>query len=210
MKYRKRFLFLLLILNIFLTGCSFKSSYDKSKIPEKKNQIKKTDNDYSPNKIKENKKKTDEENDEGIVSVSIDKIGRTDPFKKFEEKSILVDELTGVIPKPPSYNQDSLLSKLLSITVSGILYDSVKPSAIINIDGIDHLIHKSDKILDSYYVLDIKADEVNIKYKNNIYSVGIGEVIVGNDIENRLNNILPKKYSSFEHNSLKKSKIRPR
>jgi|GEM_PF-2671756 len=121
--------------------------------------------------------------DEETVIINVSNFGRSNPFKPFVEKSLIIDSvfqnpLINNIPKPPEYDPDPNFSTLFGIKVSGILYDASKPSAIINVDNSDYLVHKGD-FLFNFYVKDITSDKIAIKYGNNIYRAGIGEIIEG-------------------------------
>ncbi|MDD3014326.1 MAG: hypothetical protein PHC34_11545 [Candidatus Gastranaerophilales bacterium] len=122
------------------------------------------------------------EDDEDTVIINVSNFGRSNPFKPFVEKSLMNDSLFQNpqinVPKPPEYDPDPNFSTLLGIKVSGILYDNTRPSAIINVDNNDYLVHKGD-FLFNFYVKDITSDKIAIKYENNIYKAGIGEIIEG-------------------------------
>lgn len=127
--------------------------------------------------------------DEESVVVNVSNLGRSNPFKPYTEKSLIMNQIPVInVPQPPQLNSDPTYTTLFGIKVSGILYDSKRPSAIINVDNADYLVHKGD-FLFNFYVNDITYDKVAIKYGNNIYRAGIGEIIEGivniNPVNNR-------------------------
>lgn len=115
-------------------------------------------------------------------TISVVPTGRTNPFlpiSKYMTTSIPdtnVDFDRAGIPKPPeSYGiKENETSKLMSIAVSGIMYDDVKPSAIITLDNNDYFVQKGDK-LDDYKILEIARTYVTLAYNNNVYKANIGE-----------------------------------
>ena len=80
------------------------------------------------------------------------------------------------VPKPPKYygELNEVTTKLMSIIVSGIMYDETKPSAIINLDSNDYFVQKGDR-LDNFKVVDIGRDYVKIALGKNVYKAKIGE-----------------------------------
>lgn len=110
------------------------------------------------------------------VIISVNNFGRANPFLPFQEESVVTGRSVNTLPPPPMYEPDPEIEKLLQVKVSGILYDPSGSSAIINVDNQDYLVHKGDMLFD-YYVKDITKDKVAVKYRNNVYKAGIGEVI---------------------------------
>ena len=90
------------------------------------------------------------------------------------EASVLYDKAG--IPKPPeTYGiKSEETTRLMAIAVSGIMYDEVKPSAIITHDNNDYFVQKGDK-LDDYKIVEIAKNYVLIALGNNIYKANIGE-----------------------------------
>ena len=80
------------------------------------------------------------------------------------------------IPAPPNeYGvQDDEASELMNISVSGIMYDDKKPSAIITYEDNDYFVQIGD-MLDKYRVSDIQRSTVSIALGKNIYTATIGE-----------------------------------
>lgn len=128
--------------------------------------------------------------DEESVVVNVSNLGRSNPFRPYSEKSLTINKQIPIInvPQPPQLNADPNYTTLFGIKVSGILYDARRPSAIINVDNMDYLVHKGD-FLFNFYVSDITFDKIAIKYGNNVYRAGIGEIIEGivniNPVNNR-------------------------
>lgn len=112
------------------------------------------------------------------VVVSVSNGGRINPF---------VPAHTGIASsKAPAFDliappidipeEDPLNDELMATKISGIMYDSQRPSAIINFDGTDHLVHKGDRVK-GYSVIDITKDRVVMKYGTNIYRAAVGQQI---------------------------------
>ena len=80
------------------------------------------------------------------------------------------------IPKPPKdYGEQSDTNrKLMTITVTGIMFDEQKPSAIISYEGNDYFVQKGDR-LDDFKVVDIGRSFVKIAYDRNIYKAQVGQ-----------------------------------
>ena len=115
------------------------------------------------------------------------------PYRKLGNE-VTVPRLINDVPKydlispPETLVEDSEASKILTTTVSGILYDKYSPSAILNIDGSDYLVKKGDTI-SKYKVVSIEKDSVTVKTGNNTYKAGIGELLTDgsvhyNDVSN--------------------------
>ncbi|MDD3150560.1 MAG: hypothetical protein PHV68_06965 [Candidatus Gastranaerophilales bacterium] len=143
----------------------------------------------------------EEEPDETVL-ISIENFGRNNPFKPYYEKSIVLeDELTkqllpSIPPPPMDRAEDEGMGELLSIQIAGILYDSVRPLAILKIAGQDYLVHQGDKIFD-YYVQDISSTKVAVQRGANIYRAGVGEIVEGN-IENNTVYDLGKMFAGYK------------
>ena len=139
--------------------------------------------------------KPDEKQEEKKQVINIVPTGRTNPFMPLQKyiyveppkpappKPVTVvktinnldyDSIT--IPKPPkAYGEISeMTTKLMSIAVSGIMYDTQKPSAIINYDNDDYFVQIGDK-LNNFRVVDIGPNYVKIAFGKNIYKANVGE-----------------------------------
>lgn len=130
----------------------------------------------------EERKRAEERELQKRKIISVIPTGRSNPFmpiSKYMTTDIPdtnVDFDRAGIPKPPeSYSEKDLgTSKLMSIAVSGIMYDETKPSAIITYDNNDYFVQKGDR-LDDYRVLDITKTYVTLAYNKNVYKANIGE-----------------------------------
>lgn len=114
--------------------------------------------------------------------INIVQTGRSNPFMPIQKyievevpQKVIQYDKAG-IPAPPSeYGiQDEDASQLMNISVSGIMYDDKKPSAIITYDGNDYFVQEGD-MLDKYRVADIQRSTVAIALGKNIYTATIGE-----------------------------------
>ena len=117
------------------------------------------------------------------------------PYRKLASDADVSAELVNDIPKfdlisPPSDipgNTDA--ANILTTAVSGILYDKYSPSAILNIDGSDYLVKKGDTV-NKYKVMAIAKDSVTVKYGNNTYTAGIGEILTEGSVNyNNVSNL---------------------
>lgn len=110
-------------------------------------------------------------------TVEVQQAGRINPFlpdKKYQSTEISYAS-SGILNPPTAYGEaDEATDKMLSIAVSGIMYDPQKPSAIILYDGNDYFVQKGDKLND-YKVIDISRDYVAIALGKNIYKARVGE-----------------------------------
>lgn len=131
---------------------------------------------------------------EDSVVVSINNLGRSNPFKPFRQRSIvsglngelplITTDFTAGLPTPPKLQPSESVSQLMKVKVGGILYDPGNlSSAILNVGGEDYLVHKGDKIFD-FYVKSIDSQTVTVKCGNNTYTAQIGEIIDGNGTVN--------------------------
>jgi len=136
-------------------------------------------NEEQANEVKPSQ---EEEKKEKKQVIKVVPTGRSNPFmpiSKYATTTIpeaTIDYDDSGIPKPPeSYGEktDETI-QLMSIAVSGIMYDEVKPSAIITHDNNDYFVQKGDR-LDNYKIIDISKNYVKIALGNNIYKANIGE-----------------------------------
>lgn len=114
--------------------------------------------------------------------IDIKPTGRLNPFLPLQkyvkadipETFVQYDKVG--IPTPPKQIavQDEETTKMLSIAVSGIMYDEQKPSAIISLENNDYFVQKGDK-LDDYNVVDIGKNYVTISHGKNYYKANVGE-----------------------------------
>ena len=130
----------------------------------------------------------DDEDLDKMVSVQVGNLGRANPFlppgesaisaaAKNEVASIPQDKLKyDVLPPLESPAIDNAAKRVVSTKVSGIMYDKVSPSAILNIDGLDYFVRSGD-VINGYKVLAITKSTVTVQMGANIYKAGIGQMI---------------------------------
>lgn len=108
------------------------------------------------------------------VTLNIRTDGRRNPFAPFIERSLTANGRFDII-EPPQYIPDETVDQdLMKTTVSGILYNEQKSSAIINVNGTDHLVNKGDKIA-GFQITNITRNKVFVKKGYNVISAGVGE-----------------------------------
>lgn len=147
------------------------------------------------------------QNDKMVV-MKVENTGRMDPFmpaseaeaKRAEEakknsgldleKAKLQYDL---VDPPNSSNADSDAEKILSTKVSGIMYDSDSPSAILNIEGSDYLVRSGD-VVNGYKVLSIQPTIVTVQLGANVYQAGVGQLLVTDGIQYNTVSNLDKKF----------------
>ncbi len=126
----------------------------------------------------EDEAKKDEE--QKLVTFSIQNGGRINPFvppSGFDSSKYTVASDYEILSPPeeiPDADFANEAKKLMEITVSGILFDSVKPSAIVNVNGTDYYVQVGDKV-DECQVVAINKQYVAIKDGTNIYKAQVGE-----------------------------------
>lgn len=125
------------------------------------------------NKDKENKE------DKEKVEVQVPVGGRINPFvpsSLFDDKGFATVGADLSMPPDVDINSPEVVAarKLLTISVSGIMYDPSKPSAILKFDNMDYFVQKGDRI-DTYTVNQITKDYVAIKNGANVYKAYVGE-----------------------------------
>ncbi len=121
------------------------------------------------------------------------------PYRKLGNEIQLEPSLINDVPKydliapPESLEMNPEVTKIMSTTVSGILYDKFSPSAILNIDGSDYLVKKGDTI-HKYKVIAIEKDSVTVKTGNNTYTAGIGQLLTDGSVNRNDVSNLSKKF----------------
>lgn len=124
--------------------------------------------------------KTTQPKDE-LVTVNISaNVGRAHPFVPavkmgaFNQLQQLQDDS---YPAPPTQiiQNDSAI-KLMETTISGIMYDALSPSAIISVEGQDHVVRKGDRI-NGYRIVNITKDRVIVQNGTNVYRATVGETL---------------------------------
>lgn len=179
MKNLLQIIFIFLI-NVLLVSCSSDSVQNQMDVSQVLKQEPSTAQNKDIEQATPVSQVNSNENEEKVI-ISINNFGRTNPFKPFHETSLIANTGLPNLPPPPTYNPevDPGITKLLEIKVSGILYDpegASKSSAIINVNENDYLVHKGD-LLFEYFIKDITKEKVVIKYGDNVYKAGIGEII---------------------------------
>lgn len=127
-----------------------------------------------------------------MVFVSVSNSGRSNPFLPASE-NVLPQSLSYLTPPPETALQNSDAGKVMTTTISGILYDKYNPSAIINIEGSDYLVKIGD-IIHSYKVLSITKNQVLVQLGKNIYKAGVGELLSQTDLNYNVIANLNKKF----------------
>lgn len=117
------------------------------------------------------------------VVVAVDDVGSVNPFVPTSDYSSSSHTSNlPMLPAPPStVSENSNAAKVMSTTISGILYDKYSPSAIINIEGTDYLVKKND-VINNYKVLHIGQTQVIVQLGRNIYKAGVGELLSRTDL----------------------------
>lgn len=121
---------------------------------------------------------------------------KANPFVPYRDISgVSNSDVAGfeLIEPPESLNRTSEAARVMDTVVSGILFDKYSPSAILNIEGNDYLVKKGD-VINSYKVLSIAQDSVTVQLGNNTYRAGIGELIVGEALNE---NVVPNLNNKF-------------
>ena len=138
--------------------------------------------------------KPEEKAEEKKEVISVVPTGRVNPFAPLQKyvyvppapapvpTNVVVKTINNIdmssvqIPKPPKAYGDmkEIAEKLMSVSVSGIMYDAQKPSAIINFEDNDYFVQIGDK-LNNFKVIDIGPSNVKIALGKNVYKAEVGE-----------------------------------
>ena len=124
------------------------------------------------------------------IMVAYNKKARVNPFKPpvIQKHSDLYSTIGGtefeIIEPPTSSVSDENLTRLLQTQISGILYDDVSPSAIVNLNGVDQFVKIGDTVA-GYTIESITKDKVQITYKNNTYVASVGELFTRGALEKK-------------------------
>ena len=123
---------------------------------------------------------------DALVTVNLKQnVGRAHPFVpsvSVSHYSTLGSSSLPQLPKasypapPTELIENPTAENLMQTTISGIMYEAFSPSAIINVEGQDHLVRKGDRI-NGYKVLDITKNRVIVQNGTNIYRATVGEVL---------------------------------
>ena len=129
--------------------------------------------------------------EEQVVYFTVEATGRQHPFQPYYESSSDIRKYGFDIVSPPDTlpSEDNEAAKVMQTKVSGIMYDSKRPSAILKIEDNDYLVSAGDYI-NSYKVLSISKDLVTVKLGKNTYKAGVGEILPDGEInENNVYNL---------------------
>jgi len=111
------------------------------------------------------------------VLISVANSGRSNPFLPAGENFVPSSLPSLNLPAPPeTVPTNSDASKVMTTTISGILYDRYSPSAIINIEGADYLVKIGD-VINHYKILAIGKTQVIVQLGRNVYQAGVGELL---------------------------------
>ena len=120
---------------------------------------------------------------ETLVTVNLAaNVGRVNPFLPMAGYAGYTSDLPKLpsavgFPAPPTeltVNEPAI--KLMETTISGIMFDAIAPSAIVKVEGKDHLVRKGDRI-NGYKILNITKDRVVVQNGTNVYRASVGETI---------------------------------
>ena len=121
-----------------------------------------------------------ENTNDALVSVPVEDLGRANPFLPDGESTVVTRPTSiygySLMAPPDTLSEGSEASRIMSTKVSGILYDSTSPSAILNIEGNDYLVRTGDYI-NNYKVLSISKDLVTVQLGKNVYKAGVGQLM---------------------------------
>ncbi len=120
----------------------------------------------------------------GKTNIPVRISGRSEPFAPvghFVNQTLdsIYSDSDAILPPVAPVLEPEVVNEIVSlskITVNGILYDKNRPSAIIKSNNVDYLVHKGD-MLAEFKIVDIKKDEVAIKYGDNIQYAVIGQEV---------------------------------
>ena len=112
-----------------------------------------------------------------MIMVSVVDSGRSNPFLPASENYSTKSGSMAYLTSPPeTLPTNSDAGKVMTTTISGILFDKYNPSAIINIEGSDYLVKKGD-VVNNYKILAINKDQVMVQLGKNMYKAGVGEIL---------------------------------
>ena len=133
----------------------------------------------------------EKEDVEKTVSLSVTDFGRANPFLPGSDVVVIPRRNYGfdLMAPPESLTEESEASKVMTTKVSGIMYDSHSPSAILNIENSDYLVRSGDRI-NNYKVLSITKDTVTVQLGSNVYKAGVGQMLADGEYnENKIDNL---------------------
>ena len=123
------------------------------------------------------------------IMVTYNKAARINPFKPpvlEGSQNSAYDALNNtdfeIIEPPAQSAPDENLTRLLQTQISGILYDEENPSAIVNLNGLDHFVKAGD-VVSGYTIDSITRDKVQVSYKDNSYVASVGELFTRGSLD---------------------------
>lgn len=116
-----------------------------------------------------------------MVVISVANTYHSDPFLPSGENLPMSSSYSYLPPPPTNLPAGTDASKVITTTISGILYDKYSPSAIINIEGADYLVKRGD-VINNYRILSIGKTQVIVQLGRNIYKAGVGELLSQADL----------------------------
>lgn len=148
----------------------------------------------------------------GDVSIAIGDTGRTNPFKpNIEQQKLAAPAIAAAntvrekysfdVIEPPELGIEDLdLARLMQTKVTGILYDNIKPSAIVNIDGSDQLVSIGDNV-GGFEIASITKNKVVIRDGKNIFRASVGQPLNAEKVVNpvEISNLETKFAGSTKH-----------
>lgn len=192
------------VLVLSLSGCGLQSDTEEvpDEIPEEIQQL--------GNEAEEISNDTAAiEDDDKMVSIPVEDLGRADPFLPADEAALtaavpnekLKYELLEPLDTPEA---DEQASKIITTKVSGIMYDNINPSAILNIEDTDYLVRSGD-VINGYKILSIGKNNVTIQMGSNIYKAGVGQLVTNGQTDVTYNNVanLNKKFGGTKSEVIK-------
>lgn len=132
-----------------------------------------------------------------MVAMSVEDMGRSDPFLPTGEASAKAKTRSQpkpayasyLMPPPENISVDSTATAVMTTKVSGIMYDKSNPSAILNINDSDYLVRTGD-IVNGYKILSIGRETVTVQYGSNVYKASVGEMFNENGLNfNTISNL---------------------
>ena len=123
------------------------------------------------------------------IMVTYNKAARINPFKppvvdmtQSDEYNMINNTDFEIIEPPAQSFPDENLTRLLQTQISGILFDEENPSAIVNLNGLDHFVKVGD-VVSGYTIDSITRDKVQVSYKDNSYVASVGELFTRGSLD---------------------------
>ena len=163
---------------------------DELLIPNKQEELNELTKEDIENREKENIPVVNEEEiaeikpdiQEKKEVINVVQTGRPNPFMPIQKymavevpQKVIQYDKAGIPAPPKEFGTDEPETyQLMNVSVSGIMYDDKKPSAIITFEGNDYFVQEGD-MLDKFRIADIQKTTVAIAYGKNVYTATIGE-----------------------------------